>query len=499
MANQMVQQMTGAVRRMNGPRRVVIIGGSALVLIAVVMVALWAAEPAWVPLYKDISLADAGRMVDALDKAGVRSKLNADGSEIMVGASDRARARVLLAKEQLPMTGRPGFELFDTKADWGMTDFAQRIMYQRALEGELSRTISTTDGVERAEVHITIPEAGVLRRLDRPAKAAVVLKIKRGATLAPGAVQGVIAMVSNSVDRLSADNIAVTDETGRLLSGASAEGAGFGATAHRIEMQRSVEQYLGLKAEQMLQSVSGLGKPQVQIAATLNFDQVERTIETFDPDAQVLQSEGRSETEAPADGTGAQTIVNNTYQNSRKLEKIVSSGSGITRLTVAVMVDERAMVADTTSQTPRTERLASVESLVKNAIGFDSARGDRITVTAVPLQVPAVDTTSLQAIPRDIMVVVERFSRPAIGLVAIIVMLVLALKGMKAVQSSGMSSQSSLTTSRTRGELPPGLESEVAPLGPTPEVVLLRNRVVAETTERPELMAQVVRAWMSEG
>jgi flagellar M-ring protein FliF len=466
------------------------------IVAAVAGVAMWAAEPAWVVLYSDVSLGESGRMTEALDQAGIRNKLGSDGTAIMVGRDDRARARVLLAKAQLPSSGRPGFELFEQKQDWGMTDFTQRITYQRALEGELARTIGGTTGVERAEVHLTIPEPGALRRLDRPAKAAVLLKMRPGMTLAGGAVQGIVATVSNSVDRLSPENIAVTDETGRLLSGSTDDVNSAGGASHRMEVQRSIEDYLAQKAERLLGSVSGLGQPRVQISAQLNFDQVERTIESFDPDGQVLQNEGRSETEAPADGGGggAQTIVNNTYQNSRKLEKIVSGGSGITRLTVAVLLDQKAMARDSSSTVPPEKRVADAQALVKDAIGFDSTRGDRITVTAVPLATIPIDSTPPPPVARDVMSTVDRFVRPGIGLVAMVLLLVLAFRTLKAMQSSRGTAYGA-SADRLLGET----DGTVPPLGPPPESVLLKNKVVEETSDRPELMAQVVRAWMAEG
>jgi flagellar M-ring protein FliF len=316
--------------------------------------------------------------------------------------------------------------------------------------------------------------------------------------LAPGAVQGIIAMVSNSVDRLSPENIAVTDETGRLLSGLTDDSGTLGAAGRRMEVEKTVEDYLAQKAERLLASVRGLGQPRVQVAAKLNFDQVERTIESFDPDGQVLQNEGRSETEASPDGgaTGAQTIVNNTYQNSRKLEKIVSGGTGITRLTVAVLVDQRSLAEDTTATAPIEKRLSDIQALVKDAIGFDSTRGDRITVTAVPIEAPTIDTTrQIAAPPRDLVVTAERFVRPGIGVVAMIVLLVLALKTLKSIQTSRAAGGDQLAGARS-STLP---SADIPPLGPPPETVLLKNRVVEETSDRPELMAQVVRAWMAEG
>jgi flagellar M-ring protein FliF len=492
MANDLVHQLAAPLLRTTGGRRLALLALLAIVAAGVIGVALWASEPSWVVLYHDVSMGEAGRMTEELEKAGIRSKIGPDATSVLVGESDRVRARVLLAKEQLPLNGRPGFELFEQKQDWGMTDFTQRITYQRALEGELARTIGKTVGVQRAEVHLTIPEPGALRRLDRPAKAAVMLVMRPGMLLAPGAVQGIVAVVANSVDGLAPQHIAVTDESGRLLSGSPEDGSVAAAAGRRMEIQRSVEDYLAAKAERLLAAVSGLGEPRVQVSAQLDLDQVERTIESFDPDGQVLQSEGRSETEGGGDGTGgAQTVINNTYQNSRRLERIVRSGSGITRLTVAVLVDQRALAADTSSPTPALERLAAVGGVVRNAIGFDSTRGDRITVSAVPFVVPVPDTTRLEP-AADLVGTAERFVRPVVGIVALVVLLLLALRGMKSVQSARAPAE----TSRSALAAP---EVELPPLGPPPEAVRLKNRVVEETGHRPEIMAQVVRAWMAEG
>jgi flagellar M-ring protein FliF len=501
MASDIPRQVAGAVRRMPAPRRLLILASTVLAIAAVVGVGLWAADPEWVVLYQDVSYGEAARMTEVLDGAAIRNRLGGDGSAVLVAREDQARARVLLAKEQLPLSGRPGFELFEQKQDWGMTDFTQRITYQRALEGELARTIGSTLGVERAEVHLTIPEPGALRRLDRPAKAAVVLRVRRGVLLPPGAVQGIVAIVANSVDRLSPENIAVTDETGRLLSGAPDDGTMGAGAGRRLELQRSVEEYLAGKAERLLAAAGGLGEPEVQVSAQINFDQVERTVESFDPDGQVLQSEGRSETEGSGDGSsdgggggaGAQTVINNTYQNSRRLERIVSSGAGLTKLTVAVLLDDRSLAADTTG-VPRDRRLADVTALVRDAIGFDSARGDRITVTAVPFQQAAPADTTTTEPPRDLVGTLARFIRPAVGVVAILALVLLAFRGMKAIQALGAS-----TLAQAGSAALPAEPGNIPPLGPLPDAVRLKNQVVAETSARPELMAQVVRAWMAEG
>ncbi|MBL8987622.1 MAG: flagellar M-ring protein FliF, partial [Gemmatimonadetes bacterium] len=245
---------------MPSSRRALLVGGLAIVAAAVIGVGMWASQPAWVVLYGGVSLGDAALMTDALEKAGLRNRLGSDGSSVMVAKEDYARARVLLAKSELPAGGHKGYEVLDGKSDWGVTDFMQRVNYQRALEGELARSISGTTGVERADVHLTIPEPTALRRADRPAKAAVRLRMRSGMILAPGAVQGIIATVSNSVDRLSPENVVITDETGRLLSGPSDDGSLMGGASRRMEMQQSIENYLAGKAERLLETVAGLGR-----------------------------------------------------------------------------------------------------------------------------------------------------------------------------------------------------------------------------------------------
>ena len=498
MANDLVQQMGGAVGRMPAQRRIVLLGGVLVVVAAVIGVGMWAAEPAWVVLYGGITLGEASQMTDALDKAGLRNKVGIDGSQVMVSKQDYARARVLLAKSDLPRNGRPGYQLIDQQNALA-NDFMQRVTFQRALEGELSRSISGTAGVAVADVHLTMPEPSALRRNERPAKAAIQLKMRSGMALAPGAVQGIVAVVSSSVDRLTPENVVVTDESGRLLSAPPEDGTTFGGASRQMDMQQSVERYLAGKAQRMLETVAGLGVPRVQVNAHLNFDQVERSVESFDPDGQVLSAEGRSESQAAPDGSGGQTIVNNSYQNSRKFEKILSAGGGVTKLSVSVAIDERALNADSMSTTPIADRLTSVEALVRNAIGFDSARGDQIAVRAIPFETAPKDSIVASPAARSTVDLADRFARPAVGLVAIIALLVVALKTLKTLQS--MEPPAGVGGRAARGQLPraEGDSSVIPPLGPPSETVLLKNRVVEETSERPQLMAQVVRAWMTEG
>jgi flagellar M-ring protein FliF len=479
-----------AAREMSAGRRLLVLSALAGLVVVIGLTGRWASTPNYVTLYRDLELAEAGSMSDQLQKAGIQNRLGPGGNEVQVPAAEIARARVTLAKAGLPMNGRPGLELFD-KPSWGMTDFTQRVTYQRALEGELARTIAGIRGIDRAQVHLVLPVSSPLRRLERPASASVVLTLKSGDALAPDAVQGITYIVSNSVEQLSSDNVAVMDDGGHVLSVPAGEGSATLST-RQLEMQRSVESHLEAKVEGLLATVVGPGRVRAQIAAQLSFDQVDRTVETYDPDGQVLQTEQRSE---GGDGAGAnpQTVVSNAYQNSRKLEKSTESAGKITRLTVAVLVDEKAIQGG--KGRPAVTPL-SLEAMVRDAAGVDSTRGDRLTVLSVPFEAAALPPGGQAAAsnekPRtDPIQVAERVSRPLIGLVAIVALVAvafIALRGFGGTVGVGGA------TAGARAEITGG----AAAAAPGAVGLLLPERAAVDGANRSDATAQVVRAWLAE-
>jgi len=469
-------------------RRWIQLGIGAAVVAAVCVFAHWAAAPTYVSLYHDLDLAESGQIAENLGKTDIPYRLSAGGSEVLVPASDVARARVTLAKAGLPSNGRPGLELFD-KPDWGMTDFTERVTYQRALEGELARTIGGLKGVERAQVHLVMPDASSLHSQDRPAGAAVVVTLKPGVTLSPETVRGITYVVSNSVEELSSDNVAVMDDAGHVLSVPSAGDSGEGLTTRQLEVERSVESHLEDKIESMLATVVGSGRVHAQVSAQMSFDQVDRTTESFDPDGQVLQNEQRSEAQggAVAESGGSQTVLNNSYQNSHKIEKYVGSVGSVTKLSVAVLVDQKALQA----AAPGGGRLdvPQIESMVRNAIGADSTRGDRVSVSAVAFEPGAIETGGAggtsSAPKADPARLVERVSRPLVSLVAIVVLVLLAMRALGAAPASAPAAPA--PTNGAARTLPGSNGHE-----------LLGGRLNGEQADRPEAAAQVLRAWMSE-
>jgi flagellar M-ring protein FliF len=373
--------MANPLDRLNGNGRMLALSVAAVLLVAVVMLASNIGSTRYVSIFRGLELSQSGEMTAALEKAGIEHKLEGGGSEISVPEESAAKARVVLAQSGLPASGRPGLELFD-RPSWGMTDFTQHVTYRRALEGELARTIGALRGVEKAQVHLALPESSPLRKLDRPAEAAVVVALQPNATLSADQVRGIGQLVSSSVEGLTPENVAVLDDSGRPLSGSAGADDASGLTSRQLELQQAVETHVAGKVHQLLSAAVGASAVRVQVTARLNFDQVERSVEAYDTAGQVLKMEQRSQAlPDTAVGGPASTVLSNEYLNSRTVERIVSGMGTVTQLTVSALVDTKALGSEGTLQETDRERLAGV---VRDAIGFDESRGDRVSVVAIP-------------------------------------------------------------------------------------------------------------------
>lgn len=497
--------MLDGVRRMNGTRRFLVLGGLVAALAAIWALTHYAQSPDLVTLYRGLGLREAASMADALQKGGLRYELTSGGSEIMVPVGDMARARVAIAREGIRADGeKPGNELYDAPT-WGKTDREMAVLERRALEGELARSLEQLHGIERASVHLGLPESSPLRKLERPAKASVVLTTRGAGALSSEQIASITYLVANAVPALSPDQVALLDSDGRLLS-APNDGSAGGLSSRQLEMQHGVEDYLARNAERMLATALGAGEAQVQVNARLNFEQVDKTVETYNPDGAVLQNEQRSETTgADSLSGGDATVVNNTYLNSRVVERVAGSVGGIQRLTVAVLVNEAAIGKAAGVGADVQSEIARYEQVVRDAIGMDSLRGDRITVSAVKFDsalVVAAPAPQTGGGTERVLVVVERFSRPVIGLVGILAALLLALRVLKPMALprgaggtlAGAPESAGFGAGVAELELP-GVK--VPALSAT--TTRLKNEVQSESGQRPEMAASVVKTWLAEG
>lgn len=474
--------------RLSSNGRVAALSVVAALLVAAVLLGRAATSEPRVTLFTGLDLAATGALTESLTSAGIPYQLEDAGAGISVTEGDAARARVALAQAGLPGSGRPGLELFD-KPTWGMTDFTQHVTYRRALEGELARTIGTLRGVERAQVHLALPEASALRKLDRPAQAAVVVALKPGLELTPEQVKGITQLVSSSVEDLTADRVAVLDDSGRPLIGAPPAEDATGLSTRQLELQRGVEGHLQAKVERLLEAALGSEAVRVQLAAQLNFDQVERTIEAYDTAGGVLKVEQRSlsQPDSVQGGTSA-TVLSNEYLNSRTVERIVGSVGGISRLTVSAIVDSRRGGAG--GEMLESERL-QLNGIIRDAIGFDSTRGDRVNVVALPFmgittESPLItDPAELAAEPTTSMIdTVSRLAFPVLALVAI---LLAAMLGFRAVRSLPQANAGTLASGGTTPEFRRGNAAGAVGGG-----------LASDAMPRPETSARVLRSWLTE-
>lgn len=488
--------------KVGGPRRMAMIGVGVIALLAILGVSRWATKPEMVPAFSGVPLESVGKMTDALDAAGVAYQLERGGTDILVATTDLARARVVLASSGMPAQGRPGMELFD-QPSWGMTDFAQKINYRRALEGELERTISTMKGIERAQVHLAIKETQAFRRAsDTPAEASVVVKLRNGQRPEADVVRGISQLVASSIDNLEAQRVAVLDDGGRLLSRMLDASDPASLSSAQLEQQRAVEDHLSEKAAQIVSQIVGNGNATVSVAADLSFDQVERMSQVVDPEKQALSTEQKAEITPGTDGGAGSTNVASSFDNSRTVETIKSATGVVKRLTVSVLVNDRRDAKGVSSTRPQAE-LEQIEALVRNAVGYDSTRGDMVKVVSTAFE-------GLTAVPAEtsgekMLRTLQQVQRPALGAIGLALAVLIALMLMKTLKAQsadaravalGAQRQVQLNAA-VHGQLAQGESAEPETYAAlTMPVNPLKERVVATAEAYPDVSAKILRNWM---
>ncbi len=388
---QLISQISTIWGKLSGAQKVVIASVLVLCLAGLVGLIVWSSSSGrptgMVPLYSSLELEESGSIVDALREAKIQYQVENNGATILVPTEHLYEMRMQLAKQGLPKSGGVGYEIFDKNAI-GQTDFVQKLNYIRALEGELSRTIQTIEGVLKARVHIVVPKPTLFTEKTKEPTASVVLKLRPGTQINLPAIQGITHVVASSVEGLEPRFITVMDVSGRLLSNPYGEDQVSERSSHQIELQNSVEHYIEAKVQAILEGVLGSNKAHSKTTVVLDFDQIERSVEKYNPDGKVIRSEERNEeqtTNSPQGDNRKENSITN-YEIDKTVEHIVTATGTIKRISVSVAVDgayksddkgNRAYVA----RSP--EELGKIEDLVKASVGYDVARGDQITVTNV--------------------------------------------------------------------------------------------------------------------
>jgi len=513
--------------RVSGSRQAAIIAVGVVATVAVLGLSRWATRPTFVPLYTDLPLESAGVVTDKLTEAGIAFELQNAGSAIMVPSADVARARVALAREELPGTGRPGLELFD-KPTWGMTDFTQKVNYRRALEGELERSIGKMQGVERVQVHLALEDQKLFTADARDTKASVTLAMADGEAPPPSTVRGIASLVAGSVSGLKIEHVTVVDERGNALTDVE-DGSGLVLSSRQLTMQREVERHLEQKAEALLSRIVGAGNARVQVAATINFDRLERTTQAVNPDQQAISTEQKNEVIPQAGQAGAASSNTATsYVTTQSVESFTGAVGNVRKLTVAVLVADRVEetpVAEGEAPqpptvTPRTaEELARIEALVRNALGVEDARGDGVSVVSAPFDLPRVPEPVVDSLPEPTLVTkLLDNPKPVITVAALIALLVVVLVTLRALKPAPVpppvveaapalpAAEPVPATPALAAGAPtndafaepalPAVDERKPVVLPPPATTPEREQAIATVEQRPDAAVRVTRAWL---
>ena len=393
------KNVNGFVGRMTPSQVMMLLGVTAGTLVGIVFLYGWLTSVTYARLYSNLDEAEAGEVVAYLSESRIPYQLSDGGQTVEVPSGDVYRARIALATEGLPRSGNIGYSIFD-KSNLGMTDFLQNLNFRRALEGELTRTIIQLNEVEAARVHIVIPKERLFKEDQKRASASVVLKLRGSGTLGRQQAAGISHLMASSVEGLTPDNITIVDYDGNLLSSGQKSDPVAGLSTSQLEVSRQVEVSLEKKAQSMLNEVLGPGKSVVRVTAELNFQQLERTSELFDPNAPSIRSEERTKTSGTAsdkaeDNNESQQdesteMVITNYELNKTVEHIINAVGTIQRLSVAVLFDGTySAVENEAGETemiyePRSpEELDRLESIVKNAVGFNVERDDQIEIVNI--------------------------------------------------------------------------------------------------------------------
>jgi flagellar M-ring protein FliF len=477
--------------RLSGTQRVSLGAGFTLILVLGAALAAWSARPRLELLYGGLQSEDAARIVDELRSENIRYGLRDGGSTILVPRRDVYDVRLKLASMGIPRQGSVGYEIFDQNT-LGMTDFVQRLNYQRALEGELTRTLEQLAEVERARIHVVMPEPSLFLEEARRPSASVVLSVVRGRQLGAHEVQGVRHLVASSVEGLQPEDVTIVDASGNILTRETGEGGG-AVSGDRLELKRSVESYLSSKARAMLEGVLGPQNALVQVDVDLDFDRVERTIETYDSENPVVRSEERSQT-GGQDGSQGQSTVTN-YEISRTVQKVVGGVANVKQLSVAVLVDgiydEEAGADGETVRVYRprpAEELERLAAIIENAVGALPSRGDRVTVENFAFDRRLLEQEAEERSQQErTQLIMQVANKVGVGLL-VILLLILARGFAREVRRILVS--------------PPATPEETAELTgvETDEYAALqkRSQILTLAQEDPQKMAQLVRAWMAD-
>ncbi|KAA0261087.1 flagellar basal-body MS-ring/collar protein FliF [Hafnia alvei] len=548
------------VNRLRANPKIPLLIAGAIAIAVIAVLALWAKSPDYRVLYSNISDRDGGAIVTQLTQMNIPYRFTDNGTALLIPAEKVHETRLRLAQQGLPKGGAVGFELLDQEK-FGISQFSEQINYQRALEGELSRTIETLGPVQTARVHLALPKPSLFVREQKQPSASVTLNLQPGRALDEGQINAIVYMVSSSVAGLPAGNVTVVDQGGHLLT--QSDGTGRDLNATQLKYANEVESRIQRRIEAILQPMVGNGNVHAQVTAQIDNAVREQTDEEYKPNQGTNQAAVRSQQlsdssqsggqlsggvpgaltnqpappptgnitnppQAGANANGANaanaqrpasTIDTNgrrsssasnarrdetiNYEVDRTIRHTQQKAGNIDRLSVAVVVNYGTNASG--KSIPLTpQQIEQVTSLVREAMGFSATRGDTLNVVNTPFTADVEDNSAVpfwqQASFFDLLMTIGRY------LLVLIVAFILWRKLVKPL----LNKQLANAQPARRVEPTPIVTTPVQPAKPSNEEVQNRRKTQQRATaeqqaqrvrdmaeQDPRVVALVIRQWMS--
>ncbi len=520
----------GAFLKALNARQKLLLGGGGVIVLAILLVFVrLLAKPEMKPLYTGMNAADAQILAAKLALRKIPYEITSDGGSISVPAEQLDTARLQIAADGRPRSGRMGFELFD-KQNWAGSDFSEKVNYQRALEGELERTIQTMDGVESARVHLALPPESIFSGSEREAKASVILSM-RGSGITRQTENAVARLLSGAVDRLAPEDVAVIDADSNH---AAAKNPAGGTDAEG----RALEAALSERLVQTLEPVVGVGRVRASVRMEYDLSSSEEQQETFDPTKTAALSTQRSEERSAAgvggvagtasnvpDASGAAKSTSTEGQSSRsesgtyaisKLVRHTTLPAGrLKRLAAAVLIDDEVEVKSEGNRMIEVrhhrsaEQLEQIGKLAKAAVGADDARGDLVTVENIGFQ-PTVrekpaPLTILKRVQSGVREWAQAVRFAALGLLflAIYATVLRPIKKqmLEALKAAGQRLSILSQVASAEGAAADAVSAATLPQAPlgAKQLGALKKQIVEKVKAEPVPTTRLVQTWIREG
>lgn len=452
-------------------KRLILAGTLAVLLVGFVALLTWANQTDYAPLYTNLAPETAPEIVEKLKEQKIDYRLSRGGTVIEVPRSQVLDVRLTLASQGIPAKGTVGFEIFDNPS-MSATSFVEQLNYQRALQGELERTINEMEMIEATRVLLALPRDTLFVEDQKPPTASVQVKLADGAHLRREQIRAITNLVASAIEGMSPDHVTITDTNGKPLSTPTDDSIA-GMPSSILEYQETLERKLEERVTQFLERTAGPGKVDVRIKADLDMTAQEEIQERFDPDSAVARSiqrrtedreatapgpEGAPGSNAALPGAAPANVQRNTigkqdettnYEIDKTTRKIVEQPGRLSRLSVAVLIDGTYAGEGTArTYTARTaEELAKYEEIVRSAIGYDETRGDVVKIQNI--QFHSIEDTLTEADTKLAWQTPARYALMVLGMV----LLFFLLRPLIQALSSGAGAGEGLTSD---GLLPDG-------------------------------------------